>query len=392
MKDLRLAPKADKRVRLGHNWIFSNEIDAAASPLPSFKPGELVRVADAARNPVGLAYVNPGALIAARMLTRDVRATIDDAWFAARIRRALALREKLYDTPFYRLVYGESDGLPGFVVDRYGDVCVAQLNTAGALALREPFVSAMASVIAPKGLLLRNAGSTRALEGIDPLDDALGDVPDRIEIRENDMRISAPLREGQKTGYFYDQRDNRARLRRYVKPGDRVLDVFSYVGSWALSALHAGAASVTCVDQSQLALDYAEENARAIDRDVVTLIGDAREIMRSLHAERERFDVVVLDPPALVKRKKDAAAGESHYRRLHEAACKLISGDGFLITASCSHHLPVERLTRIAFDSARETGRRMQLLERHGHGPDHPVHPAMPETEYLKALYLRVTS
>ncbi|HEV7180451.1 MAG TPA: hypothetical protein VGN11_11290, partial [Candidatus Baltobacteraceae bacterium] len=240
MKDLRLQAKADRRVRLGHNWIFSNEVDTANSPLGSFKPGELARVSDAARNPVGLAYVNPAALIAARILTRDVRATIDAKWFASRIRRALALRDKIYAAPFYRLVYGESDGLPGFVVDRYGDVCVAQLNTAGAVAFREAFVSALAEVIAPKGLLLRNAGSTRGLEGIEALDDALGDVPDRIEVLENDMRISAPLREGQKTGYFFDQRDNRMRVRRYIKPGDRVLDVFSYVGAWGVSALHAG--------------------------------------------------------------------------------------------------------------------------------------------------------
>ncbi len=392
MKDLRLQANADRRLRLGHNWIFSNEIDSAVAPLAGFLPGDIARVSDSARKPVGLAYVNPHALIAARLLTRDVRATIDEKWFAQRIRRAAALREKLYALPFYRLVYGESDGLPGFVVDRYGDVCVAQLNTAGAIALREPFVAAMVSVIAPKGLLLRNAGSTRALEGTEPINDALGDVPDRVTVEENGARIDAPLREGQKTGYFFDQRDNRMRLRRYVRPGDRVLDVFSYVGAWAISALIARAGAVTCIDQSQLALDFSRENAAAIGRSVTTLIGDAREVMRSLHAQREKFDVVVLDPPALVKRKKDAAAGESHYRRLHDAAYNLLAEDGFLITSSCSHHLGADRLSRIAFDASREAGRRMQILERHGHGPDHPVHAAMPETEYLKTFFLRATS
>jgi 23S rRNA (cytosine1962-C5)-methyltransferase len=348
-----------------------------------------VRVADAARNPVGLAYVNPNALICARILTRDVRATIDAAWFRARIERALALRERLFAAPFYRLIYGESDGLPGIVVDRYGEVCVAQLNTAGALALREPFVTALTETIAPKGLLLRNAGSTRALEGIDLLDQALGEVPERIEVIEGDMRIAAPLRAGQKTGYFFDQRDNRARLRRYIRPGDAVLDVFSYVGAWAVSALAAGARSVTCVDQSELALEFADANARAAGAEIDGLVGDALEVLHGLHGEKRRYDVVILDPPALVKRRKDAGPGERHYERLQAAGLRLLREDGFLATASCSYHLAPERLQRAVHDAAREIGRRVQILERTGHAPDHPVHPAMPETEYLKALFIR---
>lgn len=390
MKELRLQAKTDKRVRLGHNWIFSNEVAIDQTPLTAFKPGELARVVDVGRNPVGIAYVNPNALICARILTRDVRATIDVSWFRSRIERALGLRKELYAAPFYRLVYGESDGLPGFVVDRYGDVSVAQLNTAGALALREMFVTALTEAIAPKGLLLRNAGSTRALEGVEALDQSLGDVPDRIEVSEGDMRIAAPLRAGQKTGYFYDQRDNRARLRRYVRSGDRVLDVFSYVGAWGVSALKAGAATVTCVDQSELALEYADDNAHAAGGEIEGLVGDSLEVMRGLHEERRHFDVVILDPPALIKRRKDAAPGERLYERLHEAALRLLREDGFLVTSSCSYHLSPDRLQRAALDAARTIGRRMQILERHGHAPDHPVHPAMPETEYLKALYLRV--
>jgi 23S rRNA (cytosine1962-C5)-methyltransferase len=386
MKELKLLPKADKRVRLGHNWIFSNEVETA---LNGFAAGELARVVDTARNPVGLAYVNPNALICARILTRDVRASIDAAWFRARIERALALRDRIYPAPFYRAIYGESDGLPGFVLDRYGDVCVAQLNTAGALALREAFVTALTETLAPKGLLLRNAGSVRALEGIEPLDQSLGEVPERIDVIEGDMRIAAPLRAGQKTGYFFDQRDNRARLRRYVRPGDRVLDVFSYVGAWAVSAFKAGAAAVTCIDQSELALEYADDNARAAGAEIDGLAGDALEVLRGLHGEKRRYDVVVLDPPALIKRRKDVAAGERHYERLQEAGLRVLREDGILVTASCSHHLAPERLQRAVHEAAREVGRRLQILERTGHGPDHPVHPAMPETEYLKALYLR---
>jgi 23S rRNA (cytosine1962-C5)-methyltransferase len=389
LKELWLQPKADKRVRLGHNWIFSNEVDGAHTALASFAPGEIARVVDNGRNPVGLAYVNPNALISARVLTRNVRATIDVAWFVARIRRALVLRERLFTAPFYRLLYGESDGVPGIVVDRYGEVCVVQLNTAGAMALREPFVAALTETIGPKGVLLRNAGSTRALEGIEALDQTLGEVPERVWVSEGDMRLAAPLRSGQKTGYFYDQRDNRARLRRYVRPGDAVLDVFSYIGAWAVSALHAGAATVTAIDQSELALGFADENARAIGKEIDGLAGDALEVMRGLAGERRRYDVVVLDPPALIKRRKDAAGGERHYARLHEAAFKLLREDGILVTASCSYHLSADRLSRIALDAARAAGRRLQLLEHHGQAPDHPVHPAMPETEYLKAYFTR---
>ena len=389
MKELRLQAKADRRVRLGHNWVFSNEVDAASTSLASFKPGELARVADNARNPVGLAYVNPNALICARILTRDVRATIDTKWFAQRIRRALELRERLFSAPFYRLVYGESDGLPGFVVDRYGDVCVAQLNTAGAIAFKEQFIAALTDVISPKGMLLRNAGSTRALEGIEALDQTLGEVPDHVEVIEGDMVITAPLREGQKTGYFFDQRDNRARLRRYVRESDRVLDVFSYVGAWGVSAYLAGAAEVTCIDQSQLALDAAEENAKRIGKEIDGLVGDAMDVMRGLHEERRRYDVVILDPPALIKRRKDAVPGERQYERLNQAGLKLLKEDGVLISASCSYHLAADRLTRAVHDAAHEVGRRLQILERTAHAPDHPIHPAMPETEYLKALFCR---
>jgi 23S rRNA (cytosine1962-C5)-methyltransferase len=389
VKDLRLLPKVDRRVRLGHNWIFSNEVDVARTPLSAYSPGELARVVDAGRHPVGVAYVNPAALICARILTRDAVATIDAGWFLKRIERALALRERLYEAPFYRLIYGESDGLPGIIVDRYGGVYVAQLNTAGALALRAPFLEALERTLAPKGVLLRNAGSVRALEGIGSLDEAIGEVPERIEVLEADMCLAASLREGQKTGYFYDQRDNRARLRRYVRTGDSVLDVFSYVGAWAVSALRAGAGTVTCIDRSDRALQYAQENARSAGGQIDALLGDALEVLQRLASQRRRYDVVILDPPALIQRRKDVASGERHYAALHEAALRVLREDGFLISASCSYHLTAERLARLALGAARATGRRLQVLARHGQGPDHPVHPAMPETEYLKALFLR---
>ncbi len=389
MRELRLHPKADKRVRLGHAWVFSNEVEIAITPLATFAPGELARVMDSRGQPIGLAYVNPKSLICARILTSDSRATIDRSWIRRRIDRAVALRDEIFGRPYYRAVFGESDGLPGVVIDRFGDVLSVQINTAGALALREPLFGAIEDVLAPRGILLRTPSSVSELEGIPTIRERIGEVPDAVEIHEGAMHCVAPLMEGQKTGYFYDQRDNRARLARYVRPGSSVLDLYSYVGAWSIAAAQCGAGSVVTVDSSPLAIDYAGQNAQ---RNAVTLdlhCGDALAVTRSLGAQGKRFDVVILDPPALIKRRKSQHAGEAHYEQLHIDAFAVLREGGTLITSSCSHHLPADRLGRIALEAARKSGRRLQILERHAHAPDHPVHPAMPETEYLKTLFLR---
>lgn len=388
MRELRLLPNAVRRVRIGHAWIFSNEVDVARTPITAFAPGELAVVRDGRVNPVGIAYVNPAALIAARLLTRDVRATIDQKWFAARIRRALDLRDRVFDAPFYRVAYGEADGLPGVVADRYGDVLSVQLNTAGVIALREPLLAALDEVLRPSGIALGNAASVRERENIVAIDETIGQVPEEVEVIEGDLRVRAPLRGGQKTGYYYDQRDNRAAVRRYVR-GARVLDVFSYVGAWAASALRGGASEVTCIDDSAPALEYARRNAAAAGGAIQTIDGDALACLRELGEQRQRFEVVVLDPPALVKRRKDQVVGEGHYAALHRAALKVLVEGGILVSCSCSQHVSADRLTRIALEAARAEGRRLHILEKRGQPPDHPVHPAMPETEYLKALFLR---
>ena len=260
MRELRLLPKADRRVRLGHAWVFSNEVDVARTPLIAFDPGELALVRDAFGKPVGTAYVNPGALICARVLSSDPKADINLEWWTARIRRAVALRDSVYATPHYRAVYGESDGCPGLVVDRYGDVLVAQMNTAGIVRMRETVIEALQRVTGAKGILIRSAGSVRQIEGIDEFDEPVGDVPDVAEVREENASFAAPLRKGQKTGYFFDQRDNRSRLARYAR-GRSVLDMYSYIGAWGVRAALYGASGVTCADSSALALEYARENA-----------------------------------------------------------------------------------------------------------------------------------
>lgn len=386
---LRLNPNAERRLRIGHLWVFSNEVNIEATPLKAFKPGDLAQVIDARGKSIGTAYVNPGSLIAARLLSSRPDARIDAGWLAHRIRHALALRESIYPSPHYRLVYGESDGLPGLVIDRFGDVCVLQLGTAGMDRLKPVVIEALQSVLAPSGILLRNDGGARKLEGLPESVETIGDVPDTVEVIESGLRLGAPIRHGQKTGWFYDQRDNRDRLARYVR-GKRVLDVFSYVGAWALRALASGAASATCIDSSQPALESAAQNAASNGFSLETLRGEALDQLKQLRAEGRSFDLVIVDPPALIKRKKDQEAGLEHYAALNRAAIQLLAPEGFLVTCSCSHHLAPEDLQRVLLREVRAAGRRLQLLEQGGQGPDHPVHPAIAETRYLKAFFAHV--
>jgi len=357
--------------------------------LNAFEPGELAAVEDARGKPVGIAYVNPNALICARILTSNVRAVIDERWFALRMRRALELRERIYASPHYRLIFGESDGIPGLVVDRFGDVLVAPLNTAGIYSRRQTIVDALREVTGVDGMLLTSAGSVRALEGIAALQEQVGTLPEELHVEENGVTLSAPLHGGQKTGFFFDQRDNRGRLARYVRDRN-VLDVYSYVGAWGVVALKLGAAHVTCVDSSALAVDFAVRNAAANGFEMRVDEGDALEVMERYYAEQRRFDVVIVDPPALVKRRKDVAAGERLYERVNRAAVRLIRENGILVSCSCSHHMPAENLQRAILGAAKAEGRRAQVLEQHRQPPDHPVQPAMPETEYLKAFFVRV--
>lgn len=390
MHSLRLKAHEERRLRAGHLWAYSNEIDTAATPLKGLKPGTLCRLEDARGKALGVGYVHPNVLLSVRLLTGQADAVIDREWFERRLRQALALRERLYASPHYRLVFGESDGLPGLVIDRYGDLLSVQLSTAGMEALKEPLVEALQRLFKPRGILFRNDNAMRQTEGLPLEDEVWGEVPDEVELLESGVRLLAPLKAGQKTGFFYDQHANRDRVLPYVR-GARVLDVFSYVGAWAARAAAGGAASVACIDSSELALAYAARNMAAQGAAPETLRGDALEVLKALRAEGRQFDLVVVDPPALIKRKKDEEAGQAHYGALNRAAMQLLSADGILVSCSCSHHLSEEQLQRILLRESRQAGRRLQILERGGQGPDHPVHPAIPETLYLKAFYCRAT-
>ncbi|HEX8243497.1 MAG TPA: class I SAM-dependent rRNA methyltransferase [Longimicrobium sp.] len=388
---LRLRKNEDRRLRAGHLWVFSNEIDVERTPLTAFPPGEPVEVQDARGAPLGMGYVNPRSLIAVRLVSRDRDARLDAALLKRRLARALALRELLFDRPFYRLSYGESDGLPGLVVDRFGGHFVAQLTTAGMERVKDEVVRALRDLASPAGILFRNDSSGRALEGLESyVETAFGTVPDTVPLEENGVRFQAPMA-GQKTGWFYDHRMNRARLMAYSR-GKRVLDVFSYVGGWGVQAAAAGAEHVLCVDASAEALEHVGRNAALNDAAgrVATRRGDAFDVLRALAAEGERFDVVVLDPPAFIKRRKDQKAGEEAYRRVNQLAMEVLRQDGVLVSASCSYHLPREALQDAMLRAARHAGRSLQILEQGHQGPDHPIHPAIPETAYLKAFFGRV--
>lgn len=388
MLTIKLKAHEERRLRAGHLWVFSNEIETGEG-FRNIAAGSLCRVFDSRNKPLGIGYINPKTLMAVRMLSSKANAEINAEWFAGRIKSALALRERIYPTPHYRLIYGESDGLPGLVVDRYGDVLVAQMSTAGMDALKPVVIEALQSVLKPRGILLRNDIAMRETEGLKEEIEEIGDVPDTVEIEESGVRFEIPLKAGQKTGWFYDQHDNRDRLSRYVRDA-RVLDVFSYIGGWAMRAHGFGAKTVSCIDSSATALDAAQRNAQLNGAQLETIKGSALDMLKQLRDQSRQFDVVIVDPPALIKRKKDAEAGLEHYASLNRVAMQLLVPGGILISCSCSHHLELEQLQRVLLREARTANRRLQILEQGGQGPDHPVHPAIPETRYLKGYFCRV--
>ncbi len=389
---LRLKRGEERRLAAGHLWVFSNEVDTDRTPLGRFASGALIELRSYRDAFLAHAYVNPHALICARILSRDAAHPVSLELMERRLTAALALRERSGDPRYCRWVFGESDLLPGLVLDRYGDVIVGQTATAGMEALREMVEQAVQRLVQPRTLVWKNDSAVRELEQLPrQVQAAFGEQPTEVAVEEGSLSFAAPLAAGQKTGWFYDQTANRARLRRYVLPGARVLDVCSYVGAWAVTALQQGAGRACCIDSSALALEYAEANARRNGKTIEPLRADAFDALKSLLAQREQFDVVVLDPPAFIKRKKDIPQGHAAYRKLNQLALGLLAEGGLLVSCSCSYHLTAEQLADAIQGAARHTGRFVQILEAAGQSPDHPMHPAIPETRYLKAFFCRVT-
>jgi 23S rRNA (cytosine1962-C5)-methyltransferase len=388
--ELRLKRHEERRLTAGHLWVFSNEVDTDRTPLSAFETGDICRVVSDRDKFLGYAYINPHALICARILTRDAVHPPSKSLFVHRLQVALGLRKALYPHPYYRVVFGESDGLPGLVLDRFGDVVVGQIATAGMEAMKADIEAAVEKVLKPQALLWKNDSGARDLEGLPHyVAPAFGDVPASVTLEEGGVRFHVPMSGGQKTGWFFDQAANRAMLGKFVQ-GARVLDVFSYLGAWGLQARKAGASEVTCVDSSAPALAALAESAQANSLDVAAVKGDAFDVLDSMQAERRKFDVVIVDPPAFIKRKKDVPKGEAAYRRLNQLAMSLLDRDGTLISCSCSYHLEPDRLVSAIQQSARHLDRFTQIVAVGGQGPDHPLHPAIPETRYLKAYFCRV--
>ena len=389
---LRLKRNEDRRLQAGHLWVFSNEVDTSQTPLPKFAAGELVRVLAHNDRARGLAYVNPKSLICARLL--GSWQLPGAAWFEARLRVALQWRERLYAAPYYRLVYGESDGLPGLVVDRYGDTCVVQVGTAGMERYKAEIQQALVTVLGTRSLLFKNDSAAREMEGLASYVEQTLGTSGELEaavVVEDGLRFHAALQGGQKTGWFFDQAANRRALGKYVRPEARVLDVFSYVGAWGVRAAVSGAADVLCVDSSAAALELAERNGRENGVRVRTRRGDAFDVLEDLAREEALFDIVVVDPPAFAKRKKDSPKAQAAYKRLNQLALHLLRPEGILVSCSCSYHLSAEDLEDAIGKAARGAERNVQLVEAGGQAPDHPVHPAIPETRYLKAYFCRVS-
>jgi len=389
--ELRLLKDQERRLVAGHCWIYSNEVNTDATPLKAFEPGQAVQIVGHSGRWLGHGYVNPHSLICARLVSRDQGQPLSPSLWVRRIHTALALRERLYSQPFYRLIFGESDGLPGLVADRYGDLLAVQIGTAGMERARADIIAALEQVLRPKVIVLRNDTSARELEGLTKgVETVLGQAPETLELTEGGARFLVSPLTGQKTGWFYDQAENRARLPRFGA-ARRVLDVCSYIGAWGVQAAVRGAERVVCVDSSEAALERVAENAernKVFER-MSGLHGDAFDALRELREQHERFDLVILDPPAFIKRRKDEKEGTQAYARLNRLGLEVLEPGGLLVTSSCSFHMGRDTFLRTVQGAARRAGRTLQLLEVGQQGPDHPVSPAIAETAYLKTFTFR---
>jgi 23S rRNA (cytosine1962-C5)-methyltransferase len=389
---LSLLKNRERRLLAGHDWVFSNEIDPATLAGAKLNPGQLVQITDHRRKYLASAWYNPSTLIAARILSRRPVAAVDRGLLLDRLVAAREIRDRIHGVPWYRWVHGESDRLPGLVIDRFGELLAVQIHAAGMESVRPALVDALQELGPFRGIVIQQDSEFRKLEGL-PTGPAevLGEVPEDVVVREGSLEFTTSLTAGQKTGWFYDQRDNRMRLARYVA-GQSVADLYCYAGAWGLHAAQRGASRVTSVDSSAAAISLARRNADRNGIDDIELVeADCLETLKAWGSAHRTFDVVVIDPPALIKRRKDAAAGIQAYYQLNRLAARVVRPGGILVSCSCSHHLPEDELVSIVNHAAwKDGGRPAAILEFGSQSADHPVHPAMPETRYLKAIFARI--
>ncbi|PYG31785.1 RSP_2647 family RNA methyltransferase [Pelagimonas varians] len=388
---LRLLPKANARaIRRGAPWVFDNEL-VMDRRTRKIAPGTIAVLEDHDREAMGVVAVNPTSKIVARMLDRNPLAVIDRDWLFAKLTKAVAMRDRMYDKPFYRLVHAEGDGLPGVIIDRFGDTAVIQPNAAWAEMLIEDLADALMAATGVANVLKNSAGRGRTLEGLDDVSTVLrGVAPDAaVPVEMNGAIYMADLTGGQKTGLFFDQRDNHAFAAR-LSGESSVLDVFSHVGGFALAALANGAKSALAVDGSAPALELAAEGAKRMDKVLDTRQGDAFDVMSALADEKRKFDVVICDPPAFAPSKPTLEKGLRAYERIARLAAALVKEDGYLVLCSCSHAADTNAFTGACLRGIGRGGRRAQLLHTGTAGPDHPLLPQLAESGYLKALFFRL--
>lgn len=384
MKTVHLKPKEERRILRGHPWIFSNELRDLPKELA---PGDIVDILDASGRFIGRGYCNPRSLIAVRILTR-IQEPIDGDFLRKRIAAAHTRRTTLGFGESYRAFFSEGDGLPGLIVDKYADTLVVQSLTAGTDILQDDLLTALRDEYAPKAIVLRNDTASRALEGL-ALDKRVvfGSLDGPVTIEEAGIAYHVDVLEGQKTGFFFDQRENRLALREYVR-GRRALDCFCYVGAWSLSAARAGAAEVTGLDASERAIALARENAALNSLAVQFRIADVFDELRVLERQRERFGCIVLDPPAFVKNRAKVREALKGYKEINLRAMKLLEPGGVLVTCSCSHHIDPALFQEMLVDAAYSAGRQARVLEMRSQARDHPVLLAAKESQYLKCAIL----
>ena len=390
---VRLTPKAEARaIRHGFPWVYANEL-VTDRRTRNLTAGTIARLEDAGRVAMGIVTVNPASRIICRMLDQDPDAVINQDWLAARLRRALAHRARLYDAPYYRLIHAEADALPGVIIDRFGDLAVVQPNAAWADAMITPLVAALQDVTGVQTVIMNGTGRARSLEGLEEKTEVLaGTAPDGpVPVPMNGATYMADVMGGQKTGLFYDQRPNHAFVAGLAKDA-RVLDVFAHVGGFGLAALANGAASALAVDGSEPALTLAKQGAAAMGAEArfETRKGDAFDTLAALADEGQAFDVVICDPPAFAPSKKAAEAGLRAYERVARLAAPLVADGGYLVLCSCSHAADLSKFRNACSRGIGRAGRRSQIIHTGFAGPDHPLMPHLAESGYLKVLVYRL--
>ncbi|RII28296.1 MAG: rRNA large subunit methyltransferase I [Geobacter sp.] len=390
MIKITLKKNEDRRIKAGHPWVFSNEISQVEGER---QPGVAAELFDAGGGLIGQGYYNPHSLIALRLLSRQQTDIESAGFFEQRLLAALHHRQSLYPAlSTFRAVYGESDFLPGLVVDKYGDYLSVQLLSTGMEQRREQLLEALIRVFSPKGIIARNDVAVRSLEGLEQKVEVLqGEIPDLVEVEENGLRFLVDLREGQKTGGFLDQKENHLLLRNICQGRD-VLDCFCYAGSWAVHSGYFGAASALGIDISARAVAQAARNAElnGLSGRVLFEECDAFDRLRTLKHEGRRFGVVVMDPPAFVKSRKNIAEATKGYLTVNRRALELLEPGGYLITCSCSFHMGREAFREVLTSAAKVARREVRLVSTHSQSPDHPVLLSFPESEYLKCFVLQV--